>query len=538
MKHRYVHKDSQVWLKVPIQRRNATTPLTCHGMLIVAYLLHRAGKNDGATQRRIRHALSMDADTVRNQLSDLAAGGLVAKDGGNWRILDSNRLDELFEVLRNPQKNERVGDRLCYVRTYLPTPEARKNGLTLNTVLLYWRLVDWAKEVEKSGGLGAIHPSLAGQRGRRKGLSIPYLVEAMKSDPKTIRASLARLEKLGLIRRTVLGTGYFAVGIIVEESQCCLWRKTWTLPSEASFQQLFGAAAVAKPAVVELPDAQKLFLSAGIPGPMHQELLDLIEKAGLDLYEWKPVLLQCKNDHDRNRVEGRTKVTHPGRLFHYELSNRIKTKNVSLAYQPRSGSQDLAVNSIRRIPGSSERFVSLIEEAVSAGSVPTSNGSAVPVPIGWNEILTLTNNATFDGFRQAFVKRVFEAPQGGLSPWLDQIMMADAIPDDTWDLLRAVMGKSLGLQHSQAWEKVQEWAELQWDDSATRFRRTTEIVDAALAQLHPVIPPDIPSMDRFWACCRAYIDYMSPEWFGEEPSQQLLPAYPPETQEQETLCNA
>ena len=538
MKHRYVHKDSQVWLKVPIQRRGATTPLTCHGMLIVAYLLHRAGKNDGASQRRIRHALRMDADTVRNQLNYMAAKGLVAKDGRKWRILDSTRLDEPFELLRNPQKNERVGDRFCYVRTYLPTPEARKNGMTLHTAMLYWRLLDWAVEIERSNGGGAIHPSLSGQRGRRKGISIPYLVDAMKSDPKTVRASLDRLERLGLIRRTVLGTGYFAVGMIVEENQCRLWRKTWTESEEASFENLLGIPAVAKPAIVEIPDAQKLFLQAGIPGSMHQELQDLIEQAGLEFYEWKPLLLQCKRDSDRNRADGRTKVPHPGRLFHSELSNRVKTKSVSLAYQPKSGTQDLAVNAIQRIPGSSAKLVRLVEDAVSAGSIPALNGSAIPVPISWNEIPQLATNTTFDAFRLDVVKRIFEEPQFGLAAWLDEILSIDAIPDDTWDQLRTVMGKSLRLQHTQAWDEVLEWAESKWDDPSTVAKRTKEIVDNVLAELRRAAPSTYPDMKRFRALCRAYIDYMSPEWFGEHPYHADLPAFPAETMQDETLAVA
>jgi len=44
MKHRYVHKDSQIWLKVPIQRRDTKAPLTCHGVLICRLLATSCGE--------------------------------------------------------------------------------------------------------------------------------------------------------------------------------------------------------------------------------------------------------------------------------------------------------------------------------------------------------------------------------------------------------------------------------------------------------------------------------------------------------------
>jgi len=477
----------------------------------------------------------MDADTVRNQLGYMNAEGLVAKDGGTWRILDSRRLDERFEVLRKPQNNERVGDRFCYVRTHLPTTEGRKSGLTLNTAMLYWRLVDWAQEINDTGGLGAIRPSMAGQRGCRQGLSIPYLVKAMRNDPKTIRTSLVRLEKLGLIRRSELGTGRFAVVIPVEQGQCRFWRNTWTEQSPATFKDLVGVSAAAMPAITELPDSQKLFMQAGIPGSMHLELLELIEKAGLEMYEWQPLLLQCKNDNDQNRATGRTEAHHPGRLFHYELSKRVKTKGTSLAYQPFGGTMDLALSSLRRIPGSSERLVRLVEEAVSNRTVPAGAGIAVPVPVSWHDVSKMASNSTFDGFRRNFVKAIFSSPSIGESPWLDKMMSLTAIPDDTWETLRDVMGKSLRTQHGLAWEQVLEWAESHWDDPGIAFDRTREIVDAALGRLRPVRPPKFPDQTDFWRHCLSYIEYMSPAWFDEHPSDPTLPSFLPETAQDEVM---
>lgn len=503
MKHKYVHHECSVWLKVPVQRRDIKNPLSCNGLLLLAYLMHVSRKHDGVSQRRVRYDLGIDGGTVSKELNLLASEGFVQHSGTKWSPVDSIRLDQQFETLQEPQSLNGISDRFCYVRTHLPTKEAKGRGLTLITSMLYWRLVDWAEEVKNSGGQGAIHPEISVKRGRRKGLSIAYLVDALRCDPKTVRAALSRLEQLGLIRRIGLGTGFFAVAISVQPDHQDLWRKTWSARNQPSFKDLFGVPAVATPEIIELPDRQKLLLQAGIPGSMHQELLDLSDKAGLEYYEWKPLLLKCKRDHERNRADGRTKVPHPGRLFHYELSKRAESTGVSLVRDV-NGPKDLALNTIRRIPGSSERLVALVEEAVSAGAVPAGNGTMVPVTTDWQTLNKLAINSTFEGFVKHFTKAIFSDPAPGLSPWLDELLSLEPIPVETWDQLRSVLGRSLGIRCTSAWDEVLAWAAKQGHDPATARKRTQEIVDAALEKLRHVKPPHMPTRDdirqQFQSC--------------------------------------
>lgn len=496
MKHKYVHQECPVWLKVPIQRRDTSTPLTCHGLLLFAYLMHVSRKHGGVSQRRVRCDLGMDADTVSKELKNLAVEGLVELAGGKWSPLESVRLDQQFQTLQQVKSLKGISDRFCYVRTYLPTKEAKQKGLTLITSMLYWRLVDWAEEVKNSGGQGAIHPEISSKRGRRKGLSIAYLVDALRCDAKTVRAALGRLEKLGLIRRIGLGTGYFAVAITVQPNHHELWRKAWGAKNQPSYQDLFGVPAVATPEPTELPDRQKLLLQAGIPGSMHQELLDLGNKANLEYYEWKSLLLRCKSDHERNRAEGRTSVPHPGCLFHHELSKRAGTKDVSLVREV-DGPKELALNTIRRIPGSSERLVALVEKAVSVGAVPATTGILVPVPVDWQTLNKLAINSTFHGFVKNLAKAIFLDLTPGLSPWLDELLSVEPIPEETWSRLRTVLGKSLGIRCTDAWDEVLAWVAKQGQDSATATKRTQEIVDATLQSLRHAKPSHMPTMDDF-----------------------------------------
>lgn len=523
MKHEFVTKKCLAWLKVPVlNHESAAQEMNAYGLMIYAYLLHVARNKEGASQREIRARLKIDGRPVARALRSLATLGLVRVKNRRWWAEDPMNAAALFRWLREPIHTKGIGDGLCYVRTHLPSEDGRVRRITLITSLLYWKLVCWAEAVEGTGGHGAIDPRISANKGRRRGLSIRYLVRALRCDPKTIRQALKTLEQLELIRRVPLGNHYFAVAVFVREDHCRLWRAEWHAGRGASVAELFNVPSACEPKAASMPDLAAYLLRAGIPGTMHPELLSLSTSAGLEVWEWKDLLLKCQRDNDRNRNDLKSQVPHPGRLFRYELERRVQTRGINLT-PARGANRLLAIDLVRRIPGSSRALIDLVSAAVTEGSVLTSSGLRMPCPWKWEDVQKLARDSTFKSFKEQFARRIFLQQQPGLSPWLDRWLALRPLPEKE----TAELGAMLGINSSMAWNEVEAWVASHCDDEYTQRVRTQEIVDAAVSRLTSCEGPR--SLSMFRSVYQGFIEAVSPAWFSDCPSYaNSIPYWPDE----------
>jgi len=172
--------------------------LTFNQRLVYSFLVYRSRLNKGVSVRGIAKSLQLDRNTVRVVVRKLVELGLVAKKDGNFQAVEpTGPLAEWFVSPIRLAEAKFWGDRLAYIRYYLPMPLKEKAyrhrlALTLKQNAIYCLLLNLSKELppdseEAIFGLRLCTASQASVAG------------LLGLDRQTVRKALVRLEQCSLM---------------------------------------------------------------------------------------------------------------------------------------------------------------------------------------------------------------------------------------------------------------------------------------------------------------------------------------------------